>query len=169
MELKKWWMGRAKQEIENIVPKAREYGSNSLAQIGHKVAQLQGRDVGEEEALELGCWIYAVGKMERWTDAVLKGHRPSADTLMDLGVYSKMAIRIAESGTWPGPIDEPDPDEKMGIDLTGYVEVTNQADVAEGFRRFAPPPGSVFGTVRLRRDEDAGITTKIVEGSNPDL
>jgi hypothetical protein len=101
-ELEKWWADRAALESEAAVPKAIEYGSNSLMEVGRKMGRLQGREVTEEEALELGCWSYLIGKVERWTDAVLRGERPSDDTLHDIAVYTKMAQRIRDTGSWPG-------------------------------------------------------------------
>lgn len=100
--LQQWWLDRAKEEAQAVVPKAVTYGSNSLLQLGRKMAQLQGREASDEEAMELGCWVYAVGKIERWTDAVMRGERPSDDTLYDIGIYIKMAQRIRDAGSWPG-------------------------------------------------------------------
>jgi hypothetical protein len=100
--LRDWWLKRAETEAEQVVPKAIEYGSNSLMQVGRKMAQLAGREVNDEEALELGCWSYMIGKVERWTDAVMRGDRPSDDTLHDIAVYVKMAQRIRDTGSWPG-------------------------------------------------------------------
>lgn len=104
-ELEKWWHDQSAREAEAVVPKAHEYGSNSLLKMGLLVARLQSRDpatVSDEEALELGCFIYSYGKMLRWEDAVLRQERPSDDTLHDIGVYTKMAQRIRYAGTWPG-------------------------------------------------------------------
>lgn len=101
-ELEEWWADQARLEAEGVVPKAIEYGANSLTQVGRMVARLQGRTVDDEEAQELGCWMYLVGKVERWSDAVLRGDRPSGDTLHDIGVYTKMAQRIRLTGEWPG-------------------------------------------------------------------
>lgn len=100
--LTEWWMDRAEEESRTVIPKAVAYGSNSLLQLGRKMAQLKGRLVSDEEAMELGCWVYAVGKIERWTDAVMRGERPSDDSLYDLGIYVKMVQRIRDAGSWPG-------------------------------------------------------------------
>lgn len=101
-ELEAWWANQSALEAEGVIPKAIEYGSHSLTQYGRMVARLQGREVDDEEAQELGCWMYLVGKVERWSDAVLRGERPSGDTLHDAGVYIKMAQRIRVTGSWPG-------------------------------------------------------------------
>lgn len=101
-QLNEWWMALAEEESRTVVPKAVAYGSNSLLQLGRKMAQLKGRTVSDEEAMELGCWVYAVGKIERWTDAVMRGERPSDDSIYDLGIYVKMVQRIRDVGSWPG-------------------------------------------------------------------
>lgn len=97
-----WWMDRAEEEARSVVPKAVEYGSNSLMQLGRKMAQLQGREVADDEALELGCWANLVQKVERMTDSVMRGERCSDDTIYDVGIYIKMVQRIRDAGSWPG-------------------------------------------------------------------
>ena len=97
-----WWLDRAKEEAGSVVPKAIAYGSNSLMQLGRKMAQLQGREITDDEALELGCWVNTVQKIERWTDSVMRGERCSDDTIYDAGVYLKMVQRIRDVGSWPG-------------------------------------------------------------------
>lgn len=103
-ELEDWWIDRASVEAAGAVPKAIEYGSNSLKGQGLLVARLQGREgtISDEEALELGCFIYTFGKMQRWCDAVLRQERPSNDTIHDIAVYTKMTQRIRDTGSWPG-------------------------------------------------------------------
>lgn len=100
-DLTDWWTDQAEADIKLVAAKAVEYGSNSLAQLGFKVAKLQRRAVTVEEALELGCWINAIQKIERWSDAVMRGQRPSDDTLYDAQVYLQMARRIRQAGGWP--------------------------------------------------------------------
>ena len=100
--LTEWWMDKAEEEVRRTVPKAIEYGSTDLAQIGHDLAAMAGRKVGDEEAAELGIMFYARGKMSRWIDAVIRGDRVSDDTLFDLGVYVRMAQRVRDAGGWPG-------------------------------------------------------------------
>lgn len=88
-----------------LLPKAAEYGSNSLQRVGEVLARVAGRVPTSAEALELGCYFYALGKMERWTDAVLRGEQPSTDTLLDLEVYCRMVRRIRDAGDWPGKVE----------------------------------------------------------------
>jgi len=101
-ELARWWAERAEEEIRRTVPKAIEYGSTDLVQIGRTLADTLGRQVSDEEAAELGIYFYCVGKLARWSDAVRRGERPSDDTLFDLGVYVRMAQRVRDAGGWPG-------------------------------------------------------------------
>lgn len=97
-----WWLAQVDRAAPTIQRKAAEYGSNSLAEMGRMFARAQGRGrVEDAEALEIGCAVYAKGKLERVIDAMLKGKLPSADTWHDLGVYATMAQYIREHNTWP--------------------------------------------------------------------
>lgn len=97
-----WWRALVDEAAPTIQRKAGEYGSNSLAEMGRMFARAQGRDrIEDHEALEIGCMIYAKGKLERVLDAMLKGRLPSTDTWHDLGVYASMAQYIRENKRWP--------------------------------------------------------------------
>ena len=96
-----WWAELVDKEAPTVAAKAAEYGSNSLAQMGHLFAKAQGRGISEAEALELGTFIYAYGKLQRVGDALLQGKLPSVDTWKDLSIYSSMAMYIRENGQWP--------------------------------------------------------------------
>lgn len=100
--LTEWWEQIAANDLNMVIPKAIEYGSRDLVEMGRTLARVAGREVDDDEATELGIWFYALGKMARWTAAVERGERVSYDTLVDLGVYSIMARRVQESGSWPG-------------------------------------------------------------------
>lgn len=97
-----WWMGKAASEVELTVPKAIEYGSTDLIDIGVMLGRTMRRPVDEEEAAELGVFFYLIGKIARWQSAIERGERVSDDTLLDIGVYVRMAQRIRHSGGWPG-------------------------------------------------------------------
>jgi hypothetical protein len=101
-ELKAWWVELAGKEADAVVPKAIEYSSTDLTDIGHDLARTMGREVSDEEAAELGVFFYLRGKVARWVGAVINGARVSDDTLHDIGVYVRMAQRIREKGNWPG-------------------------------------------------------------------
>lgn len=101
-DLREWWLNKAIEDVEMVAEKAVTYGSNSLEQLGRKMAQLNGRkNITAEEAQELGCWVYLTGKAERWTDAVMRGERPKDDTILDIAMYATMAARIRVAGGWP--------------------------------------------------------------------
>ncbi len=96
-----WWASFVVATAPTIQAKAEEYGSNSLASMGRLWARAQGRSVTDAEALEIGCALYAYGKMQRVMDAMLVGKLPSEDTWHDLGVYATMAQFIKQEGRWP--------------------------------------------------------------------
>jgi hypothetical protein len=97
-----WWREQAEYEIEQTVSKAVEYGSTDLIDIGRSLARICDREVDDEEAAEMGVFFYLEGKFARWRSALQRGQRPSDDTLLDIGVYVRMAQRIREAGGWPG-------------------------------------------------------------------
>lgn len=103
-----WWMEIASQEVERVAPKAVEYGSTDLVDIGKDLGRLIGwENITHEEAAELGIYFYEVGKMARWADAIRRRARVSDDTLHDIGVYVRMAQRVRAVGGWPfGPEGE---------------------------------------------------------------
>lgn len=132
-ELTNWWMDAAADEVTRTVPKAVEYGSNDLTEIGRQLAQaaggmgLLGDDAPADasaQLAELGVYFYIVGKLARWTSAVREGRRISDDTLFDIGVYVRMAQRIRHAGSWPGTTPESDESEKdslMPIPTDGWA------------------------------------------------
>lgn len=112
-DLRNWWLSRAEREVDPMIAKAVEYGGNGraldLEEIGRGLVQ-SGVKVqrGEEgwtnsEAMyqELGIYFYLLGKFARWTAAVAEGRQVSDDTLLDIGVYVRMAQRIRDVGGWP--------------------------------------------------------------------
>lgn len=97
-----WWVDWVEEAAPTIQRKAEEYGSNSLAEMGRMFARAQGRgQIEDHEALEIGCMVYAKGKIERVLDAMLKGGLPSADTWGDTMIYAAMASYIREFSRWP--------------------------------------------------------------------
>ncbi len=101
-----WWRRTAEAEIEQTVAKAVEYGSTDLIDIGRSLARVAGREVDDEEAAEMGVFFYLEGKLSRWRSTLERGDRPSLDTLLDIGVYARMAQRIRYAGSWPGTEEE---------------------------------------------------------------
>lgn len=102
-DLRDWWLATAHQDMTMVAPKAVEYGSVELEEMGTALARMMGRtDPLPAYRVELACWFYAMGKMQRWTAAITRGETASTDTLTDLGVYTLMVRRARQAGTWPG-------------------------------------------------------------------
>lgn len=105
-DLRDWWLSTAQADMAMVAPKAVEYGSVELEEMGAALARMMGRsDLSRARRVELACWFYAMGKMQRWTAAVTRGEFVSDDTLTDLGIYTLMVRRAREAGTWPGGPD----------------------------------------------------------------
>jgi hypothetical protein len=100
--LSDWWRSVVEEEISSTVPKAVEYGPNSMIEVGRAMGRMSHRDLSDQEAIEVACMFYICGKLGRWVDAVAHGKTPSDDTLHDIGVYIKMAQRNRAVGSWPG-------------------------------------------------------------------
>lgn len=98
-DLEKWWEDEARQEIMRTIPKAVEYSSTDLVDIGRSVL---GPGHDDARYAEAGVAFYACGKMARIMGAIREGRAPSDDSWFDLGVYARMATRIRQSGSWPG-------------------------------------------------------------------
>lgn len=96
-----WWVQLASTLAPDIQRKAEEYGTNSLVEMGRVFARGQGREIDEPEAIELGCFLYTYGKVQRVADAALKGTLPSIDTWRDIMVYATMCLYAREHGRWP--------------------------------------------------------------------
>lgn len=97
-----WWLENARQAIEAVAPKAAEYGSTDLAELGRDLAMLMNRDgMTHEELTELGIYMYMLGKFSRWRDAIKDGRRVSLDTIYDIKIYATMAERNRAVGGWP--------------------------------------------------------------------
>lgn len=125
--LTEWWLELAREEARRVVPKAVEYGSTDLRDIGVNIARLCGRTVTDAEAEELGIYFYLEGKFARWRSAIMEGRPVSDDTLHDIGVYVRMAQRVRHSGNWPGIDMREVPWHEKKIDIahdTPYGETT---------------------------------------------
>lgn len=97
-----WWTQLVKAEAPTIQRKAEEYGTNSLVEMGRLFAKAQGwQDITEPEAIEVGCFLYAFGKMQRVADAMLKGRLPNLDSWHDLMIYSAMSNYTRTYRAWP--------------------------------------------------------------------
>lgn len=97
-----WWMDKSAEEVNMVAPKAAEYGATDLAEIGRTMGMIINRtDLNHVDATEIGIYFYVLGKMARWTAAIREGRRVSDDTLLDIGIYIKMAQRNRDVGGWP--------------------------------------------------------------------
>lgn len=97
-----WWMDKSAEEVNMVAPKAAEYGATDLAEIGRTMGMIINRtDLNHVDATEIGIYFYVLGKMARWTAAIREGRRVSDDTLLDIGIYIKMAQRSRQVGGWP--------------------------------------------------------------------
>lgn len=101
-----WWVSTSRKDAQKVVPKAAEYGSESLVALGRAVVEgLMGSEGhGEASASEVAIFVYLTGKMARWAAAIKRGDKVSDDTLLDITTYSMMARRIRDAGSWPGEV-----------------------------------------------------------------
>lgn len=106
-ELRGWWKQTAHDEVAQLVAKMVEYGGLSratdLIAIGKSLVDAGVRvpEETDEVYTELGIWFYLRGKLARWEAAIKEGRRVSDDTLLDAGVYIRMAQRTRQAGGWP--------------------------------------------------------------------
>lgn len=106
--LQDWWTDTAAGDADKVVPKAAEYASGDLTEVGQAMARISGIELEDDaHAAELGIYFYALGKMARWTAAVEGGRRVSDDTLLDLTTYMMMSRRVRDVGGWPWADGEP--------------------------------------------------------------
>lgn len=99
-DLRAWWETTSEHDLEETVPKAVAYGTESMVEFGRTIGRLAGRKLTETEALEWAIFAYMQGKMGRWLAALQRGERCDGDTLKDLTVYSNMARKVRETGMW---------------------------------------------------------------------
>lgn len=111
--LRGWWEQTANDEVSQLVTKMAEYGGLSratdLTEIGRDLVAagvskgpLLGSEAAQDSWLqELGVYFYVRGKFARWQAAIIEGRPVSDDTLLDIGIYVRMAQRIRAVGGWP--------------------------------------------------------------------
>lgn len=100
-----WWILQAFEEAKATITKAREYGSDELIYAGRITGQIHSRHtegaLTDAQAAELMIYFYVLGKMGRWTAAMRRGDFVSDDTLLDIGIYTRMVQRLRTTGQWP--------------------------------------------------------------------
>lgn len=99
--LEKWWTETSAEEMERTIPKAVQYGSNSLELTGQMhLLMLPPEQRTRQLALAAACVDYTMGKVARMWAAILRGEMPQPDDYFDVTVYSKMLRHIGEEGEW---------------------------------------------------------------------
>lgn len=96
-----WWVDRAFDEAHQTIAKMEEYGSGDLVALGQNLRRMAGLPRLDDpvQAMELGCLVYMLGKVERAIEAVKAGRTVKDDTLFDVAVYAKMVL-AARAGVW---------------------------------------------------------------------
>ena len=106
-DLARWWHETAEADFEAMAPKVAEYGgagggSADLRLMGDNLAELLNwRDAPEAVRQELAVWFYVQGKAARLVSDYQQQRPGKADTWHDLSVYTMMARRLQDAGTWP--------------------------------------------------------------------
>lgn len=108
-DLTDWWIATADSDIRTVAPKAVEYGAADLEVMGTAMQHLypgmgQIRDLSERRAigLEMAIAFYALGKVARLFGAFEQGRVPNLDSWYDLAIYTGMARKVRETGSWVG-------------------------------------------------------------------
>lgn len=95
------WIDRAISDINQAIPKSREYGSAELQYLGDMMNAIHRANPGEDMAYESAILFYVLGKVGRWVSAYRRGEKVSEDTLLDITTYSMMVRLIrARDGEW---------------------------------------------------------------------
>ena len=99
------WREMSEDEIRRTIPKAAEYGQQSLVDLGAVLYRHSGRDprdTTDAALMEEAVWFYLNGKIQRWNDAAHGGRAVSEDTIFDIIIYARMALTIRKTGTGVG-------------------------------------------------------------------
>jgi hypothetical protein len=102
--LQDWWRSTTEEELESLMPKVVAYGSKDLEVMGDVMLMSYPALVGKVAPEELAIGFYALGKIARIMGAYADGQVPSHDSWHDLAIYSRMALRVRDNGSWPGPV-----------------------------------------------------------------
>lgn len=116
----------ADEIADSTAPKAREYGTTELAQLGATLSHVAGVQVTNyAHATQNAVWFYASGKLARWTAAVARRQQPSRDTVYDLLIYCLMWLKIHETGEWwpdtPGAREQ-SPDQRQADEFISAIQ-----------------------------------------------
>ncbi len=96
------WLQAFQTKTENeTVRKAVKYGSADLKVMGEAMVLILPREHRSEQmGLQMAVAFYLLGKVARIFGAFEQGHSPTADDWFDAEVYSKMGLKIFETGKW---------------------------------------------------------------------
>jgi hypothetical protein len=94
--IRRWWMERAAQDIDAMLPKLVEYGTGDLYAIGAELNSLAGRLCSRQSDYEVGVLFYVLGKVHRALSAARRGTPASDDTWHDIAIYAKMVLAQRE-------------------------------------------------------------------------
>jgi hypothetical protein len=99
--LRQWWTDSAFDEADRTIAKKERYGSLDLVELGQALRRMSARPRLDDpcEAMELGCLMYLLGKIERAIENVARGNPIDSDHWFDIHVYAKMA-QAARAGVW---------------------------------------------------------------------
>ena len=100
-----WWRRTTQEELDSLMPKVVSYGANDLKVMGDVMMLSYPKLVGVVAPEELAIGFYSLGKIARIMGAYADGVEPNWDSWHDLAIYSKMAMRVRDTGTWPGPLE----------------------------------------------------------------
>lgn len=95
------WIDNSIADLNQAIPKSREYGSAELHYLGELMNSMHAAHPGEHMAYEAAILFYVLGKVGRWVSAHRRGQQVSDDTLLDITTYSMMVRLIrARNGQW---------------------------------------------------------------------
>lgn len=103
-DLTEWWQRTTQEELDSLMPKVVAYGSRDLEVMGDVLMLSYPNLEGRVQPQELAIGFYSLGKMARIMGAYADGVVPSWDSWHDLGIYARMAQRVRDTGSWPGPV-----------------------------------------------------------------
>lgn len=113
--LGEWWAARSAEALAKIAPKIDNYGSMDLEIFGAVLNRMMGKPTDNAAAnIELGCTVYALGKMCRLLAGYADGVVPNIDSAFDSEQYMIMLQRARETGSWPGCRSQPTPQRTKG-------------------------------------------------------
>lgn len=102
-DLVRWWTVTTRQDIEQSIPKVREYGASDLQIMGDVMREWVRPETEwtPSQGVELSIGFYLLGKIARAVGAYRDGRLPSDDTIFDIYYYAMMIRRVRAVGGWP--------------------------------------------------------------------